>query len=148
MKSMLWDSEQPLTIARVTNRGNISVIGGFGQKATCKNLQKVRGERPESMGLRLILFSVFLRQVGDESNHLILTSLKYHSFRPVSSQKQMPYKRLMIIIGIVLMLLHHDLPYNRKLQRAFLEALLPGLKRTYLPKFRLTKGILIMNMNV
>ena len=26
MKSILWNSEQPLTIARVTNRGKISVI--------------------------------------------------------------------------------------------------------------------------
>ena len=40
MKSVLWDSEQPLTIARVTNRGSISVIGGFGQKATYKTYKR------------------------------------------------------------------------------------------------------------
>ena len=40
MKRILWDSEQPLTIARVTNRGNISVIGGFGQKSTCKTCKR------------------------------------------------------------------------------------------------------------
>ena len=40
MKSVLWDSEQPLTIARVTNRGSISVIGGFGQKATYKSYKR------------------------------------------------------------------------------------------------------------
>ena len=40
MKSVLWDSEQPLTIARVSNRGSISVIGGFGQKATYKSYKR------------------------------------------------------------------------------------------------------------
>ena len=40
MKRILWDREQPLTIARVTNKGNISVIGGFGQKATCKTCKR------------------------------------------------------------------------------------------------------------
>ena len=39
-------------------------------------------------------------------NFQFKTPLKYPSFlRPVSSERQMPYKRLMIIIGIVLMLL-------------------------------------------
>ena len=40
MKRIQWDSEQPLTIARVTNRGSISVIAGFGQKATCKTCKR------------------------------------------------------------------------------------------------------------
>ena len=44
MKRILWDSEQPLTIARVTNRGSISVIGGFGQKATCKTCKRYEEE--------------------------------------------------------------------------------------------------------
>ena len=44
MKRILWDSEQPLTIARVTNRGSISVIGGFGQKATCKTCKRYEDE--------------------------------------------------------------------------------------------------------
>ena len=44
MKRILWDSEQPLTIARVTNRDNISVIGGFGQKATCKTCKRYEEE--------------------------------------------------------------------------------------------------------
>ena len=44
MKRILWDSEQPLRIARVTNRGNISVIGGFGQKATCKTCKRYEEE--------------------------------------------------------------------------------------------------------
>ena len=44
MKRILWDSEQPLTIARVTNRGSISVIGGFGQKATCKTCKRFEEE--------------------------------------------------------------------------------------------------------
>ena len=46
MKRILWDSEQPLTIARVTNSGSISVIGGFGQKAnfkTCKRYEEEIG---------------------------------------------------------------------------------------------------------
>ena len=41
---ILWDSEQPLTIARVTNGDNISIIGGFGQKATCKNCKRYEEE--------------------------------------------------------------------------------------------------------
>ena len=44
MKRILWDSEQPLTIARVTNRGSISVIAGFGQKATCKTCKRFEEE--------------------------------------------------------------------------------------------------------
>ena len=44
MKRILWDSEQPLTIARVTNKGSISVIGGFGQKATCKTCKRYEEE--------------------------------------------------------------------------------------------------------
>ena len=44
MKRILWDREQPLTIARVTNRGSISVIGGFGQKATCKICKRYEDE--------------------------------------------------------------------------------------------------------
>ena len=44
MKRILWDSEQPLTIARVTNSGSISVIGGFGQKATCKTCKRYEEE--------------------------------------------------------------------------------------------------------
>ena len=44
MKRILWDSEQPLTIARVTNRGSISVIGGFGQKAICKTCKRYEDE--------------------------------------------------------------------------------------------------------
>ena len=44
IKRILWDSEQPLTIARVTNRGSISVIGGFGQKATCKTCKRYEDE--------------------------------------------------------------------------------------------------------
>ena len=43
-KRILWDSEQPLMIARVTNRGSISVIGGFGQKATCKTCKRYEDE--------------------------------------------------------------------------------------------------------
>ena len=44
MKRILWDSEQPLAIARVTNRGSISVIGGFGQKAICKTCKRYEDE--------------------------------------------------------------------------------------------------------
>ena len=44
MKRILWDSEQPLTIARVTNKGTISVIGGFGEKATCKTCKRYEEE--------------------------------------------------------------------------------------------------------
>ena len=44
MKRVLWDSEQPLTIARVTNKGTITVIGGFGQKATCKTCKRYEEE--------------------------------------------------------------------------------------------------------
>ena len=44
MKRILWDSEKPLTIARVTNKGSISVIGGFGQKATCKTCKRYEDE--------------------------------------------------------------------------------------------------------
>tara|TARA_B100001540_G_scaffold160063_1_gene141652 strand:- start:574 stop:1044 length:471 start_codon:yes stop_codon:yes gene_type:complete len=40
MKRILWDSEQPLTIVRVINKGSIIVIGGFGQKATCKTCKR------------------------------------------------------------------------------------------------------------
>ena len=40
MKRIQWDSEKPLTIARVTNKGSILVIGGFGQKATCKTCKR------------------------------------------------------------------------------------------------------------
>ena len=44
MKRILWNSEKPLTIARVTNKGSISVIGGFGQKATCKTCKRYEEE--------------------------------------------------------------------------------------------------------
>ena len=44
MKRILWDSERPLTIARVTNKGSISVIGGFGHKATCKTCKRYEEE--------------------------------------------------------------------------------------------------------
>jgi len=44
MKRIQWDSEQPLTIARVTNRGSISVIGGFVQKAICKTCKRYEDE--------------------------------------------------------------------------------------------------------
>ena len=44
IKRMLWDSEKPLTIARVINKGSISVIGGFGQKATCKTCKRYEEE--------------------------------------------------------------------------------------------------------
>ena len=36
--------EPSLTIARVTNKGSISVIGGFGQKATCKTCKRYEEE--------------------------------------------------------------------------------------------------------
>ena len=50
MKRILWDSEQPLTIARVTNKGTITVIGGFGQKATCKTCKRYE-EKTEIKGI-------------------------------------------------------------------------------------------------
>ena len=40
MKRILWDNEQPLTIARVSNKGTIVVIAGFGLKATCKTCKR------------------------------------------------------------------------------------------------------------
>ena len=44
VKRILRDSVRQLTIARVTNRGSISVIGGFGQKATCKTCKRFEEE--------------------------------------------------------------------------------------------------------
>ncbi len=44
MKRVLWDSEQPLTIARVTNKGTIIVIAGFGLKATGKTCKRYEEE--------------------------------------------------------------------------------------------------------
>ena len=73
MKRILWDSEQPLTIARVTNRGSISVIGGFGQKATCKTCKRYE----EETGIKGItahpIYSLppleFVRGVKSVANH-------------------------------------------------------------------------------
>jgi len=44
IKRILWDSEQPLTIARVTNKGTIIIISGFGLKATCKTCKRYEEE--------------------------------------------------------------------------------------------------------
>jgi hypothetical protein len=33
IKRMLWDAAEPLTVARVMNRGNVHVFGGFGVTA-------------------------------------------------------------------------------------------------------------------
>ena len=44
MKRVLWDSEQPLTIARVTNKGTIIIISGFGLEATCKTCKRYEEE--------------------------------------------------------------------------------------------------------
>ena len=44
MKGILWDSERPRTIARVTKKGSNSVIGGFGQKATSKTCKRYEEE--------------------------------------------------------------------------------------------------------
>ena len=44
MKRILWDSEQPLTIARVTNKGTIIIISGFGLEATCRTCKRYEEE--------------------------------------------------------------------------------------------------------
>ena len=44
MKRILWDSEQPLTIARVTNKGTIIIISGFGLEADCKTCKRYEEE--------------------------------------------------------------------------------------------------------